>query len=158
MTTTPDDDLPFDPDLMAENPGLLPYAHSVGGAVIRPEDKGKIKGRAVSAMHQQTDRQYQQLWEQMQTLARQAKALKERVEVSERIYLSSMSFEPLIGHTYYLYERNDGTDFLSMVAPDEWGRRFPFRRFVAQATLLPDHTWEVDYAEEAPEVEPAARV
>ncbi len=33
---------PIDPDKVAENPGLLPYAHTAGGAVIRPEDKGRI--------------------------------------------------------------------------------------------------------------------
>ncbi|SDM08675.1 Protein of unknown function [Catalinimonas alkaloidigena] len=141
----------IDPDKMAENPGLLPYAHTVGSAVIRPEDKGKLKGRAVAAMHQQTDRQLRQLYEQMQTLALQAKALKQRVEVSERIYVSDMSFEPVIGNTYYFYERKNGTDVLSMVAPHEWGRSFPFRRFVAEATLLADHTWEVRFEEESPD-------
>jgi hypothetical protein len=34
---------PIDKDKVAENPGLLPYAHTAGGAVIRPEDKGKIR-------------------------------------------------------------------------------------------------------------------
>ena len=41
---------PIDPDKIAENPHLLPYAHQVGSAVIKPEDQGKLKGRALSAM------------------------------------------------------------------------------------------------------------
>ncbi|MBC7409710.1 MAG: DUF2452 domain-containing protein, partial [Arcicella sp.] len=56
---------PINKDKVAENPGLLPYAHTAGGAVIRPEDMGKIKGRSVLAMRQQTDRQMSQLYEQM---------------------------------------------------------------------------------------------
>lgn len=144
MSLSPDE-LPYDPDQMATHPGLLPYAHTVGSAVVRPEDKGRIKGRAVAAMHQQTDRQFRQIYEQMQTLAGQANALRERVAVSERIYLSQMNFEPLVGQTYFLYERANGTDVLSMVAPDEWGRVLPFRRCVAEVLLLADHTWEVQF-------------
>jgi hypothetical protein len=30
---------PIDKDKVAENPGLLPYAHSVGGPPIKPEDQ-----------------------------------------------------------------------------------------------------------------------
>ena len=139
---------PIDKDKVAENPGLLPYAHTVGSAVIKPEDKGKIKGRAVVAMRQQTERQMSQLYKQMQVLAEQANELKRRVEVSERIYSADMGFEPLIGHTYYLYERKDGSDLLSMVAPHEWGRSVSFSRFIAKVTLLADHTWDVAYNEE----------
>nr|WP_277487688.1 DUF2452 domain-containing protein [Catalinimonas alkaloidigena] len=129
---------------ITENPGTLAFPHTVGGALIKPEDRGKIKGRAVSAMHQQTDRQMKQLYDQMQTLVDQANELKQRVEVSERIYLAQMSFEPLVGHTYYLYEKDDGNDVLSMIAPDEWGKTSPFKKLISKATLLADHTWELD--------------
>lgn len=126
-----------------ENPGLLPYAHQSGSAVIKPEDKGKITGRAVAAMHSQTDMQMAQIYQQMQLLADQAKTIQKRVEVSERIYQSSMAFEPLINHHYYLYEKEDGSDFLSMVAPEEWGRKKRYSKFIAEVRLLADHTWEI---------------
>ncbi|WP_291785092.1 DUF2452 domain-containing protein [Cecembia sp.] len=126
-----------------ENPGLLPYAHQSGSAIIKPEDKGKITGRAVAAMHSQTDMQMAQIYQQMQLLADQAKTIKSRVEVSERIYQSSIGFEPLINHHYFLYEKEDQTDFLSMVAPEEWGKKKPFSKFIAEVKLLADHTWEV---------------
>lgn len=124
-------------------PSLLPYAHQSGSAIIKPEDKGKITGRAVAAMHSQTDMQMAQIYQQMQLLADQAKAIQKRVEVSERIYQASISFEPLINHHYFLYEKEDGTDFLSMVAPEEWGRKKRFSRFIAEIKLLADHTWEI---------------
>jgi hypothetical protein len=127
----------------AETPGLLPYAHTAGGAIIKPEDTGKIKGRAVSAMHEQTDMQMAQLYKQMELLAAQAKAIQKRVEVSERIYLAKMPFEPLIGHTYFLYRRDSGEDLLSLVAPTDWGRSKPKLEFVAKIKLLADHTWEI---------------
>lgn len=130
-------------EMTTENPGLLPYAHTSGGAIIKPEDKGKITGRAVAAMHSQTDMQMSQIYQQMQLLADQAKKIQKRVEVSERIYNARISFEPLINHIYYLYQKEDGTDFLSMIAPDEWGRKKGFASFVAEIKLLADHTWDV---------------
>jgi hypothetical protein len=92
-------------DRTTDTPGLLPYAHTSGSALVKPEDMGKVKGRAVAAMYQQTDMQMAQLYEQMKLLAEQANAIKKRVEISERIYRAKMSFEPLISHVYYLYRR-----------------------------------------------------
>ena len=139
---------PINPDKVAENPGLLPYAHTAGSAVIRPEDLGKAKGRAVLAMRQQTDRQMNQLYEQMEILAKQAKLLAERKEISERIYEAAIGFEPIINQTYYLYEREDGTDLLSLISPDEWGRSMKYSKFLAKVLLLADHTWHVERSEE----------
>lgn len=138
---------PINPDKVAENPGLLPYAHTAGGAVIKPDDMGKVKGRSVLAMRQQTDRQMNQLYEQMEVLARQAKLLADRKEISERIYDAAMGFEPIISETYYLYEKEDGYDLMSLVAPEEWGRSFKYSRYLAKVKLLADHTWEVEYNE-----------
>ena len=136
---------PINPDKVAKNPGLLPYAHTAGGAVIKPDDMGKIKGRSVLAMRQQTDRQMNQLYEQMEVLARQAKLIADRKEISERIYEAAMGFEPIISETYYLYEKEDGSDLMSLVAPEEWGRSFKYSRYLAKVKLLADHTWEVEY-------------
>lgn len=124
-------------------PGLLPYAHQSGSAIIKPEDKGKITGRAVAAMHSQTDMQMAQIYQQMQLLADQAKLIQKRVEISERIYKTAMGFEPLINHHYFLYEKEDGSDFLSLVAPEEWGRKRKYSKFIAEIRLLADHTWEI---------------
>lgn len=126
-----------------ENPGILPYAHHSGSAIIKPEDKGKITGRAVAAMHSQTDMQMSQIYQQMQLLAEQAKKIQARIEVSERIYQASIAFEPLINHHYFLYQRSDGTDFMSMIAPEEWGRKKDFAEFIAEVKLLADHTWDI---------------
>lgn len=133
---------PIDKDKTAENPGLLPFAHTAGGAVIRPEDKGRIRGNAMTAMYDQTERQLEQLREQMETLMKQAAGLKTRVEISELIYQASMGFQPVIHQHYYLYLRSSGESVMSLVSPDEWRRRLPFE-YVASIRLLGDHTWEV---------------
>jgi len=134
---------PIDKDKVAENPGLLPYAHTAGGAVIRPEDKGQIRGNAMTAMYDQTDRQMEQLRQQMETLVKQAKSLSARMEVSEVIYQADVPFQPVIHHIYNLYQRkSDGKHLLSMIAPAEWGRKAPYEH-LATVRLLGDHTWEV---------------
>lgn len=134
---------PIDPDKVAENPGILPYAHTAGSAVIRPEDKGRIRGNAMLAMYDQTERQMDQLRQQMETLIKQAQELKKRVDVSEAIYQADIPFQPVIHHIYYLYARkSDGKHLLSLVSPEEWGNRSPYEH-LATVRLLGDHTWEV---------------
>jgi len=134
---------PIDKDKVAETPGLLPYAHTSGSAVIRPEDKGRIRGNAMTAMYDQTDRQIEQLRQQMETLVNQAKSLDNRMRVSEVIYQADIPFQPVIHHIYHLYQRKtDGTHVISMIAPSEWGRKMPYEH-LATVRLLGDHTWEV---------------
>lgn len=128
---------------IAESPSNLPYAHSVGGAVIKPENEGKIKTKALMAMEEQTNSQLQQIYGQVETLVKQAKAIKDRINISERIYSAKMGFDPVIGKEYYLYEMDNGQDTLSLIGPKEWGRSTPFSRFVSKVKLLADHTWEV---------------
>jgi len=133
---------PIDKDKIAENPHLLPYAHTVGGAVIKPIDKGRVKGLAVAAMYEQTEVQLDQIRKQVELLAQQAQAIHDRVRISEDIYQAEVGFKPLISHTYHLYKKSDGTNVLSMVAPGEWGKNPPFE-FTATVRLLSDHTWDI---------------
>ena len=93
---------PIDIDKVALEPHLLPYAHSVGGVVIKPIDKGRIKGRAVTSMYQQTDIQLGQLRKQIELLAKQADDIRKRVLISEKIYEAEMAFNPLVGFVYHL--------------------------------------------------------
>ena len=135
---------PIDTDKITENPHNLPYAHTVGGAIIKPMDKGRTKGLAVKAMHKQTDIQLNQIRKQMQLLVDQAQKIQKRVEVSEIIYGADMGFKPLIGQTYHLYQRANETAVLSVVGPEEWGPRgCPFNNFLSTVSLLADHTWEI---------------
>jgi hypothetical protein len=126
-----------------ENPGTLPYAHHSGSALVKPIDKGRVKGLAVVAMQEQTTAQLKQIYEQVRILMDQAQAIKDRIDVSERIYLADISFKPVIGKNYFLYSRDQVKDVMSLVAPEEWGRSMPFHSFVAEVKLLSDHTWEI---------------
>lgn len=134
---------PIDKDKITESPGTLAYPHHVGSVAIKPEDVGKIKGRALAAMEQQTNKQLSQLKQQMQLIADQANEIKRRIEISQQIYGAQIGFEPLVGHNYFLYQKATGEFFLSMLSPDEWGRKKPFEAFISEVTLLADHTWDL---------------
>lgn len=133
---------PIHKDFVAENPGLLPYAHHLGSAIIKPIDKGKVKGVAMTAMYQQTGNQLNQLKEQIETLVKQAQDLHDRIGISEMIYKADCGFKPMINQTYYLYEKEAEKWILSMVSPTEWGKNSPYV-YIATVELFADHTWEV---------------
>ena len=137
------DENPIDKDKVTETPHTLTYAHTIGGVVIRPEDVGKAKGLALSAMQEQTDMQLQQIKDQITLLAEQVRKIERRKELSHLIYSAEMGFDPLIGHEYHLYQRKNGKLLMSMVAPDSWGRSFPFERHLSKVKLLSDRTWEI---------------
>lgn len=134
---------PIDKDKITENPHNLPYAHTLGSPVIKPVDEGKVKGKAMAAMYEQTQNQMDQLREQMQLIADQAQKLHDRVKISEKIYDAKMGFDPLVGHVYFLYVRKNDEYLLSMVSPEEWGKSLPFKSFEGRVKLLADHTWEL---------------
>ena len=134
---------PIDKDKVADLPGLLEYAHHVGSAIIKPEDSGKIKSRALTAMREQTNMQVKNIYEQMQVLAKQMSDIKLRVEISEEIYNTEMRFEPMPGHIYHLYRKEDGKTALSIIGPNQWGKSTRFNEFISSVKLLADHTWEI---------------
>ena len=132
----------IDPDKVADNPGLLPYAHHVGSAIIAPIDRGRTRGLAMSAMYEQTETQLSQIRDQVELLIAQAQRVHDRIAVSESIYTAEAGFKPNVGQTCYLYERASGVRVLSLVSPDDWRREPPFA-YVATVKLLSDHTWDV---------------
>lgn len=145
---------PIDGEKIAENPHLLPYAHERGGASIKPVDKGKITGLAMTAMYEQTDMQLDQIKAQIELLARQANEIQQRMTISERIYEAEINIDPIVGRTYYLYRRPEkpaprsrgehkpGGSVLSLVSPADWGNNPPYH-YLATVKLLADHTWDI---------------
>jgi hypothetical protein len=131
------------PDAQADQPGLMPYPHHVGSAPIVPNAPGAIRHQALEAMREQTDAGLAQIKAQLDLLAQQAQAIQLRRDIAARIFAIPLSFKPEMGHSYHLYRRSDGSRFLSMVGPREWGRSRPELTFEATVRLLSDHTWEV---------------
>lgn len=120
---------------------VLPYSAAVSGAVIKPNEEGIIKHKALTAMEEQTNMQLDQIRKQIELLALQAHEIQKRKELSLMIYGAKMSFKPNIGQVYHLYQKADDSYLLSLVSPKEWGKNCPFKRHVAAVRLLADHTW-----------------
>jgi hypothetical protein len=120
---------------------VLPYSSSVSGAVIRPTEEGMIRHKSLTAMEEQTNMQLTQIRQQIELLALQAQEIQRRKDLSILIYSAKLNFTPVIGQTYYLYEKKNGDHFLSLVSPKEWGANGPFKKAIATVKLLADHTW-----------------
>lgn len=127
---------------VTDMPSLLEYAHTVGGFAITPTNEGQIKGHAREAMKEQTEEQLAIIFEQMKTLAKQVQDIKKRVHISDLIYSAKISFTPVIGKTYSLYESSEGERYLSLISQKEWGDNFT-DKFIAEVRLNADHTWKV---------------
>jgi len=120
---------------------VLPYSTSVSGAVIKPTEEGMIRHKSLTAMEEQTNMQLAQIRQQIELLALQAQEIQRRKDLSVLIYSAKLSFTPVIGQVYHLYEKKNGDHFLSLVSPKEWGNNGPFKKSVATVKLLADHTW-----------------
>jgi hypothetical protein len=121
---------------------VVPYSTSVSGAVIKATEEGVIRHKALTAMEEQTNMQLEQIRKQIELLAIQAQEIQMRKELSMMIYNAKLNFVPVIGHTYYLYQKKDDTHILSLISPKEYGGNSgPYQAFVAPVKLLADHTW-----------------
>lgn len=141
--TRPDGSTYTNEEIYHKQLSVLPYSASVSGAVIRPTEEGMIRHKALTAMEEQTNMQLTQIRQQIELLALQAQEIQKRKELSMLIYNAKLSFAPVIGQQYYLYEKADGTHLVSMVSPKEWGGGAgPYKSFIAAVQLLADHTWK----------------
>ncbi len=128
---------------VTDMPSILEYAHTVGGFAITPTNEGQIKSHAREAMKEQTEEQLNLIFEQMKTLARQVQDIKKRVYISDLIYNVEMTFTPVIGKQYYLYELVNGKRFISLISPKEWGEKMNDHKYIAEVRLNADHTWKI---------------
>lgn len=121
---------------------VLPYSAAVSGAVVRPNEEGVIRHKALHAMEEQTNMQLDQIRKQVELLALQAQEIHQRKELSLKIFNAKLSFKPEVGQVYHLYEKQDHTNIISMISPKEWGASMPFKKHVATVQLLADQTWK----------------
>lgn len=125
------------------NQAFSPIPLHVGSALIKPEDKNKIKATAVEAMNHYANQEVQLLRKQAELIMSQVKEIEERVKISELIYEAECRFTPRILGIYHLYEKESGRRVLSMIGPNEWGKNPKFKQFIATVKLMGDHTWDV---------------
>lgn len=63
--------------------------------------------------------------------------LVEEYKWNNVVYESDYGFEPIVGEIYFLYEREYGNNFLSIIAPNQWNQRY-----IGSFKLLNNGKWE----------------
>jgi len=105
------------PDMFAENKAIMPYGDNVGAPAIRPTNIGAFKQEKISKTNHYFEARFNEIKDEY-------KKLLEAFKWNDLVYGSDFRFEPIKGHTYHLYQKEDETLFLSLIEPDEWGMIF----------------------------------
>jgi hypothetical protein len=109
---------------------LRSYPTSVGAPSFNLPDMTKIKSQSAKKMHEVFDRERLELLEK-------AEKLYEEYNTSMMVWESKISFEPIIGGKYHLYNF-DGEKTLSLIAPNEWNKS---NYFLGSFILNYDNKW-----------------
>ena len=103
------------PDNVADNPLGTPYGTNVSApSIVKPNVDGFLSVRVGEAENAIRTR-YEEIQREFEELV--ANSMD-----NELVYNASMSFVPIVGHTYHVYERDDGSTFLSLIDPSQWDR------------------------------------
>jgi hypothetical protein len=113
------------------NASLLPYATSVGAPVIKADDVVAWKSRGIHSVNKEFENKFQELQSAYQKLM-------DDYKWNELVYNAKFAFEPVIGETYHMYLGDDGIEFLSLIAPNEWNKEF-----IGSFKLNSDKKWVV---------------
>lgn len=91
---------------------LKPYATSVGAPVITTTDSVAWKNRSVNKLNNKIHTRFKEIKEQYEQLMQE-------FEDNRLIHDAEFTFEPIIGQHYHIYVRENGDNFLSIIAPNE---------------------------------------
>ena len=96
---------------------LLPYATNVGSPVIIPDNVSTWKNEKILKTNHYFNKRYDEIKEEYNKLV-------DEFEWNRMVYSSNYNFQPVVGEKYYLYRRNNGEYFLSLIRPTEWRQEF----------------------------------
>jgi len=116
-------------DKVSMKPNLLPYPHHVAAPKIEALDLSEFNTL-------QAYKVTKSLQKRADEIASLMKSLQEDYTLNLQLYSATRSFEPVLGEIYHLYEKPDGTQFLSLIAPTEWKQKYLY-----SGTLNSDGTW-----------------
>jgi hypothetical protein len=110
----------------------MPYGDSVSAPAITKVDTSgyrQVKSKEASA---KLRGRYEELQEEFRQLVATS-------EDTQRMYDATVSFVPIIGHTYHLYRRENGEEWVSMIAPEEFGTYY--HEYIGSYRLATDSVW-----------------
>ena len=94
----------------------LTYGSNQSAPVIKIDDVTGWRQSNVNDLNSRFKAEYEELFNQ-------AKKLKEEFEWNDFIYTKvTYTFLPTVGHTYHVYEKDDGSFFMSIIEPTAWNQ------------------------------------
>jgi len=106
------DNVVFNTETQRYDAYLKPYATSVGAPVITATDTIAWKNRSINKLNHKVQTRFKEIKEQYDQLMQE-------FEDNRLINEAKFTFEPIIGQHYHLYLRENGDNFLSIIAPNE---------------------------------------
>ncbi len=121
-------------DNVAKKPNLLPYGSNVGAPSIKPTDISSWKDEKVVTTNHYFSSRYDEI-------KKDYLKLMEEYEWNTLVYNAEFRFRPVMGKVYFLYQKDDGKLFLSLIEPNEWDKIF-----IGAFKLISENRWEkTDY-------------
>jgi len=106
------DSVVYNTDTKKYDAYLKQYATHVGAPVITISDTSAWKNRSINKLNHKVQTRFKEIKEQYDKLILE-------FEYNKLIHESKFSFEPIVGQHYHLYQRSNGENFLSIIAPNE---------------------------------------
>ena len=98
----------------------LTYGSNQGAPAIKVDDVIGWRAREVANVNHQLEAEYDKIKTQFEKLIVD-------YQLNNFIYSSvDYNFLPIVGKTYYLYQRDNNTHFLSIIEPIHWKKKFLF--------------------------------
>ena len=121
-------------DNVEKKPNLLPYGSNVGAPSIKPTDISSWKDEKVVTTNHYFSSRFDEI-------KKDYLKLMEEYEWNTLVYNAEFRFKPVMGKIYFLYQKDDGKLFLSLIEPNEWDKIF-----IGAFKLISDNRWEkTDY-------------
>ena len=117
-------------DNVAKKPNLLPYGSNVGAPSIKPTDISSWKEQKVVTTNHYFSSRFDEI-------KKDYLKLMEEYEWNTLVYNAEFKFKPVMGKVYFLYQKDDGKLFLSLIEPNEWDKIF-----IGAFKLISDNRWE----------------
>ena len=106
------DNVVFNTESQKYDAALKPYSTSVGAPVITIPDTITWKNRSINKINHKVGAKYLELKAEYEKMMRE-------FEDNQLIFDADFTFEPIIGQIYHLYNRKNGKNFLSIIAPEQ---------------------------------------
>ena len=118
---------------VADDKMSMSYGDSVAAPAITLPDIKDYRQVKVKEAQNKLKTRYEELEAEF-------KKLVETATDNELIYGADISFSPKVGESYHLYVRENGSTWVSMIAPEEWGEGYSFE-FLGTFRLATDSVW-----------------